>query len=347
MDGHIPGELISVTAAPAFCGGCGHRNRDGARVCARCGRQLVQICAICRQPARRQARFCNSCGAALTPGAAQAAGGSVAVSPVPSPLLNGRYCIQHLLAKGGMGSVFAVGDVQQPGRTWALKEMDLAALDPAERQDAVADFRREATLLRTLRHAHLVQVVDHFAAGDKEYLVMEYVQGEILGLFIRRAANTEAQVLPIALQICDVLDYLHRCTPPIIYRDLKPSNVMVESITGQVKLIDFGIARFYKPGKLKDTHMLGTPGFAPPEQYGNGQTDARSDIFALGVTLHVLLTDYDVEQTPWHYPPVRTLNPQVSPQLEQIVAKATAMRVDERYQTAAEMRTALLAPFEA
>ena len=176
---------------------------------------------------------------------------------------------------------------------------------------------------------------------------MEYVQGEILPAFLRRRGGTEAQLLPIALQICNVLDYLHARTPPIIYRDLKPSNVMVETATGQVKLIDFGIARFYKPGKQKDTHMIGTPGFAPPEQYGNGQTDARSDIFALGVTLHVLLTDYDVEQTPWHYPPVRTLNPQVSPQLEQIIAKATAMRLDERYQTAAAMRAALLSLPEA
>jgi serine/threonine-protein kinase len=262
-------------------------------------------------------------------------------------MLNRRYCIQQLLAKGGMGSVYAVGDVQQPGSVWALKEMDLTALDPAEREGAVADFRREAALLRTLRHANLVQVMDHFTAGDKEYLVMEYVQGEILPSFLRRRGGTEAQLLPIALQICDVLDYLHARTPPIIYRDLKPSNVMVETAAGQVKLIDFGIARFYKPGKQNDTHMLGTPGFAPPEQYGNGQTDARSDIFALGVTLHVLLSGYDVEQTPWHYPPIRTLNPRVSLQFEQIVAKATAMRVDERYQTAAEMRAALLTSLNA
>ena len=331
-----------MTPAPAFCGGCGHRNRAGARICAHCGRPLVKICEACGQPCRRQAQFCSYCGAALAHAAAEAACFSPAGSPDPVPLLNGRYCVQQLLAQGGMGSVYTAGDVQQPGRVWALKEIDLAALDPAERQGAVADFRREATLLRTLRHANLVQVVDHFTAGDKEYLVMEYVQGEILPTFLRRRGGAEAQLLPLALQLCDVLDYLHARTPPIIYRDLKPSNIMVETATGQVKLIDFGIARFYKPGKQKDTHMLGTPGFAPPEQYGNGQTDARSDIFALGVTLHVLLTDYDVEQTPWSYPPVRTLNPQVSPQLEQIVAKATAMRVDQRYQTAADMRTALL-----
>jgi serine/threonine protein kinase, bacterial len=268
---------------------------------------------------------------------------ATAVAAAPrAPLLNGRYRVRRLLAKGGMGSVYEVSDEAQPRIVRALKEMDLAAIDPVEQQAAIADFRREATLLRTLSHSNLVKVVDHFAAGKKEYLVMECVQGETLDSFLRKRPRTEAQALPIALQLCDVLDYLHSRTPPIIYRDLKPSNVMVESATGLVKLIDFGIARFYKPGKQKDTKMLGTPGFAPPEQYGEGQTDARSDIFALGVTLHVLLTDYDVEQTPWSYPPVTTLNPQVSQDLERVIVKATEMHVARRYQTAAEMHSALL-----
>ena len=242
-----------------------------------------------------------------------------------------------------MSAVYEVDDAVQPGIVRALKEMDLAAVDPAERQETIADFRREATLLRSLGHPNLVKVLDHFAAGSKEYLVMECVQGETLDAFLRGRPRTPAQVLPIARQLCDVLEYLHSRTPPIIYRDLKPSNAMIEKATGLVKLIDFGIARFYKPGKQKDTKMMGTPGFAPPEQYGNGQTDARSDIFALGVTLHVLLTDYDVEQSPWSYPPVTTLNPQVSQELEQIIAKATAMKVAERYQTVADLRNALLA----
>ena len=217
-------------------------------------------------------------------------------------------------------------------------------------------FRREAALLAALRHPNLVEVIDHFSAPGvsgappKEYLVMECVAGETLDAFFRRSERTPARVLPVAVQLCAVLDYLHSRTPPIIYRDLKPSNVMIEGATagsgssgGRVKLIDFGIARFYKPGKQKDTTMMGTPGFAPPEQYGRGQTDARSDLFSLGVTLHVLLTGYDVEQSPWSYPPVRTLNPAVSPALENVIAKATAMNVADRYQSAAEMRAALLA----
>lgn len=341
----------------SFCTSCGTCNRPGAKVCAHCGRPLVQVCLRCRQANRQSARFCRQCGVALAPalqnGSSQPAHpqlgqagqmqAAAAAFSSPGSLLNGRYTVQRLLAKGGMGSVYQVADERQPGTVWALKEMDLAEIDPVEQQEAIIDFRREAALLRTLDHRNLVKVVDHFSAGLKEYLVMECVQGETLDAHLRRQQRSETAVLPIALQLCDVLDYLHTRTPPIIYRDLKPSNVMIEPASGLVKLIDFGIARFYKPGKQKDTKMLGTPGFAPPEQYGDGQTDARSDIFALGVTLHVLLTDYDVEQTPWNYPPVTTLNPQVSQAMERVIAQATEMQVVMRYQRVAEMRDALLA----
>ncbi len=333
--------MTPMTQAPTVCAGCGHHNRAGARVCSRCGCPLETTCLHCRQVNRPHARFCRCCGVALA--AAPGALPPAALPPAQPSLLNGRYRVQRPLAQGGMGAVYAVSDAQQPGAVWALKEMDIAQVDPVEQQAAVADFRREATLLAALDHANLVKVVDHFAAGGKEYLVMECVQGETVESFLRLRPRTAAQVLPIALQLCDVLDYLHGRMPPIIYRDLKPSNAMIEHATGLVKLIDFGIARFYKPGKQKDTKMMGTPGFAPPEQYGNGQTDARSDIFALGVTLHVMLTEYDVEQSPWSYPPARTLNPEVSPALERVIVRATAMRVADRYQSAAELHAALLA----
>lgn len=197
-------------------------------------------------------------------------------------------------------------------------------------------------MLALLNHPNLPQVTDYFTERGKHYIVMEFVEGETLEDYLDRRGPpvSEAEARGWAAQLCDVLGYLHRQQPPVIFRDLKPANVMLTP-DGQLKLIDFGIARFYKPGKQKDTLMMGTPGFAPPEQYGRGQTDARSDLFSLGVTLHVLLTDYDVEQSPWSYPPVRTLNAGVSPALERIIAKATAMNVAERYQSAAEMRAAL------
>lgn len=322
-----------MNANALVCAGCGRQNRAGARVCGQCGRPLARRCTRCGQENRAGARFCRQCGAAL----AQAAPDGAA------ELLNGRYRVQRLLAQGGMGAVHAVCDEAQGGAVWALKEMNLAAASGPALEEAVADFRREAALLRTLAHPNLVKVVDAFSSGGKEYLVMECVQGETLDAYMRSRPHTEEVVLPVALQLCDVLEYLHSRTPPVIYRDLKPSNVMIDPYTRRVKLIDFGIARFYKPGKQKDTNLMGTPGFAPPEQYGNGQTDARSDIFALGVTLHVLLTGYDVEQSPWSYPPVRTLNPQISPAVEQAVARATELQVAKRYQSAAELRQSLLA----
>lgn len=241
-----------------------------------------------------------------------------------------------------MGAVYEVRDIRQPGSVWALKEIVLDGFNLAEQQEAIESFRQEAKILSTLSHPNLPRFIDYFTDGGKEYLVMERVQGENLDTVRNNAPMAESTVLPIAFQLCDVLNYLHHRQPPIIYRDLKPSNIMVEPASGFIKLIDFGIARFHKPGKKKDTLTLGTPGFAPPEQYGNGQTDARSDIFALGVTLHVLLTNYDVEQNPWNYPPASTLSAGVSQRLEQVIGKATEMEVGKRFQTIAEIREALL-----
>jgi len=256
-------------------------------------------------------------------------------------LLHGRYTIVAKLAQGGMSAVYKVNDSRQPGKIWALKEMSLENLDPTEVTTATQDFYREAELLSKLDHPNLVKVIDRFTAGPKEYLVMECIEGETLEDKVGVGVLPEAEVLKIAFQLCAVLEYLHQQTPPIIYRDLKPGNIMIETSTGLIKLIDFGIVRFYKPGQRKDTKLLGTPGFAPPEQYGKEQTDARSDIFALGVTLLVLLTAYDVTQNPWAYPPASKLNPQVSARLEQVILRAVKLKVVERYQSIGELREAL------
>ena len=140
----------------------------------------------------------------------------------------------------------------------------------------------------------------------------------------------------------DVLAYLHSQNPPVIFRDLKPGNIMITP-QGQVKLIDFGIARLFKPGKTGDTQQMGTRGYAPPEQYGQGQqTDARSDIYSLGVMLHEALTRHDPASTPFRLPPVRQLNPAVSAELEQIIARATQPNMQQRYQSAAEVAASVV-----
>lgn len=345
------------------CPACGQTNRVNAKHCGRCGTQLIQVCAHCNQQNRRQSVICQNCGKGLValcphcqtqnkpgaryckrcasnlqfPGAPQQRAGTGNLSG----LLRGRYQITRKLAQGGQGAVYQIKDIAM-NTDLALKEMSLSAVEPGELAEAVEAFHREADLLRQLSHPNLARAIDQFSHAGAEYLVMELVQGETLDDISAGGVLAERDVLGLAFQLCDVLGYLHQQKPPVIYRDLKPANIMVETGSGLVKLIDFGIVRFHKPGKGQDTKFLGTPGFSPPEQYGNGQTDARSDIFALGVTLHVLLTSYDVSQNPWSYPLVSTLNSNISKGLEQAIDKATQTNMGDRYQSMAEMRDALM-----
>ena len=209
---------------------------------------------------------------------------------------------------------------------------------------AVEQFRREAELLRRLRHPNLPIVSDEFALDDRYYLVMEYVPGSTLQQMLDRGEGPfpEARVVAWANQLCDVLHYLHRQQPPIIFRDLKPGNIMIMA-DDRLKLIDFGIARLFKPGQRQDTMLLGTQGYAAPEQYGGGQSDARSDVYALGATLFSLLTGQDPAQlAPMRaLPAVREYRPDVSPHLESIVLRATRMNAGERWQDTQELRQAI------
>lgn len=341
-----------------ICPGCGQANRPTARFCGGCGKALVVVCSHCSHHNRPQARFCQHCGRLLLrqcPHCGMALAPSVRICsrcgqdptnaqtlPPATGLVGQRYRIVRLIARGGMGAVHLATDMHNPQESRALKELSMERIKPEDLPELIDGFRREAQLLSALNHPNLVKVHDNFSEGGKEFLVMEYVQGQTLESLASRRRLDETEVLGYAFQLCDVLIYLHTRTHPIIYRDLKPGNIMVETSTGILKLIDFGIVRFYKPGKHKDTKLLGTPGFAPPEQYGSGQTDPRSDVFALGVTLHVLLTNLDVASNPWNYPPVRTLNSQVSKRLEQTIQRATELEIEKRYQSMVEMRAALI-----
>lgn len=323
------------------CPQCNGINRRQATHCRHCGAQMSVTCPHCRTVNRPNAAYCAGCRANLRlPGAPQNRAGTGSLTG--GALLNGRYMIKHKIAQGGMGAIYQVVDTHQPSAVWALKEMSVADFSEDEQREAVGDFHREADLLQKLNHPNLVKVIERFSQSGKEYLVMEYIEGDTLDTITNGGLLPESDVLGIALQLCNVLEYLHKQSPPIIYRDLKPSNVMQEKSTGLLKLIDFGIVRFYKPGQKKDTTLLGTPGFAPPEQWGKGQTDARSDVFAFGVMVHVLLTNFDVSQNPWSYPPASTLNPNVSTRLEQVIQKATQMDQAKRYQSIDELRTALM-----
>ena len=258
-------------------------------------------------------------------------------------VLQDRYVVMQKLGQGGMGAVYRAGDRRLSTVNWAVKEMSQSAISgPLERQQAHDAFRHEAELLAALNHPNLPRVTDHFEQGGKVYLVMEYVPGETLLSFLMREGlpQPQARVFEWARQLCDALDYLHTQIPPIIFRDLKPANIMLTP-NGQVKLIDFGIARLFKPGQAKDTQAFGTVGYSAPEQYGKGQTDARSDVYSLGVLLHQLLTGYDPTETPFRLPPASQVNPSLPLPLSDALGVATNSDPDRRFASIAALRAAL------
>jgi serine/threonine protein kinase len=244
-------------------------------------------------------------------------------------VLQGRYKVTRLLGGGGMGMVYLATDQRLANRPCAIKEMVDHFIDQAQRIEANEYFAREADTLAQLKHQAIPAITDRFELANRHYLVMEYVEGRNLEeeLAVRGEPLPEGLVIDIARQLCDVLSYLHGLVPPIIYRDMKPSNVMLNS-NGRVVLVDFGIARLFKAAR-KGT-MIGTLGFAPPEQY-QGLVDPRSDIYSLGATLHYVLTGRDPEKfPPFSFPPVRELRPAVSSNLAGAIDAALAYEMDGR-----------------
>ena len=259
----------------------------------------------------------------------------------PGTVLQGRYAIERLLGGGGMGMVYLARDQRLANRPCAIKEMVDHFIDQAQRIEANEYFAREADTLAQLKHQAIPAITDRFELANRHYLVMEYVEGRNLEeeLAARGEPLPEGLVIDIARQLCDVLAYLHGLVPPIIYRDMKPSNVMLNP-NGRVVLVDFGIARLFKAAR-KGT-MIGTLGFAPPEQY-QGLVDPRSDIYSLGATLHYVLTGRDPEKfPPFSFPPVRELRPAVSSNLAGAIDAALAYEVEGRPARVQEFRDMML-----
>jgi serine/threonine protein kinase len=264
----------------------------------------------------------------------------------PGTVLQERYVIEHMLGVGGMSTVYRGRDLRFKDvvRSCAIKEMYQFAPDSQTRDLRLKNFDREASLLATLSHPAIPKVYDFFIERSKIYLVMELIPGYDLSamLEIKGGAIEETRVGHWALQICDVLEYLHTQQPdPLIFRDLKPSNIIVTP-EDRIVLIDFGIARLFQADQPKGT-IVGTEGYAPPEQY-RGVGDVRVDVYALGATLHHLLTGVDPRsETPFtfHERPVRQLNPDVSPAMEAVVMQALSYDVNARPASIAEMRALL------
>jgi hypothetical protein len=262
-------------------------------------------------------------------------------------VLKNQYRIVRLVGGGGMAWVYQVEELPPgSGKLWALKELRPQTQDSAERATARKLFEQEARLLRDLDQINIPKIADFFEEGGRACLVMEFIWGESLEkrLEATNAPLLETDVLKWALQLCEALNYLHTRQPPIIFRDIKPSNVMVTN-TGLVKLIDFGIARTYKVGKKRDTVAMGSENYAAPEQWGKGQTDARSDIYGLGATMYHLLAN--MAPTPAFLPseplPLGNYNRALSRDTIRLIEKAMARQPEARFQSAMEMRQALLA----
>ncbi len=256
-------------------------------------------------------------------------------------VLQHRYEIERLLGGGGMGMVYLAHDQRLANRACAVKEMVDHFIDPQQRIEANDYFAREADTLAQLKHAAIPAITDRFDDQNRHYLVMEYVEGRNLEeeIAVRGGPLPEGLIIDIARQLCDVLAYLHGSTPPVVYRDMKPSNVMLTP-KGRVVLVDFGIARLFKSAR-KGT-MIGTLGFAPPEQY-QGVVDPRSDIYSLGATLHYSLTGRDPEKfPPFSFPPVRDLRPEASSNLAGAIDHALAYQADARPANIQDFREMLL-----
>src|SRR5712692_3723080 len=267
--------------------------------------------------AMTSALFCDQCGAALpaqatscaacryyfgtssSPASAQAAQASLPPTMAasvgvlrPGTLFAQRYRVLDKVGEGGFGVIYKAEDLDQHHRFVAIKQIDLSRLSPQQIIEATDSFNREVGYLSRLKHDHIPRIHEYFTDPDHWYVVMDYIAGETLEDKLKKAHRgrfSAQKVLDIGIALCDVLAYLHAQQPPVVFRDVKPANIMLTK-TGRIYLIDFGIARNSAPGQLRDTAPLGSPGYAAPEQYGKAQSTAQTDIYGLGATLQTLLT---------------------------------------------------------
>ena len=251
-------------------------------------------------------------------------------------IIDGKYEILREIGKGGMSVVYLAMD-KRLNKQWAIKEFRKDK-DDASKQVALKALLDEANLMKKLDHPTLPRIVDIIETNQTVYIVMDYIEGESLNKVLDAyGAQPQEAVIEWAKQLSNVLDYLHTQSPPVIYRDMKPANIMLKP-DGTVRLIDFGIAREYKEGKEGDTEAIGTRGYAAPEQFGGrGQTDARTDIYSLGVTLYHLVTGKNPAEPPYEIYPIRHWNPSLSSGLEWLIQKCTQLNPSDRYQSCAEV----------
>ncbi len=291
--------------------------------------------------------YCHACGAANATDRSVCFACKQPLQIVASDkmtLLQGRYRVLTQVGKGGFGAVHRAEDTHQHGSIVAVKQINLRGLTPQETIEATDAFNREVSLLSNLSHPNLPHIYDNFTDPEHWYLVMDFIEGETLESYLEaKGTNYTAsldEVLTLGIQLCTVLDYLHTREPVIIFRDLKPANIM-RTPAGKLFLIDFGIARSFKPGKLKDTIPFGSPGYAAPEQYGKAQTTPRADIYSLGALLHMLLSGDDPVDNPFHFAPLRIYGVPGLADLETLILRMVQIDANSRPATIVEVKAEL------
>jgi len=284
-------------------------------------------CPKCNAQNREKSKFCSKCGIPFT---------QQEKSNVEEKILGNRYRIEKLIKSGGMGSVYRARHIKLDS-IYAIKEMIFTSTDVKQNQYGMKRFYEEAKILSRLRHPNLPVVTDYFDEHNKYYIVMDFVEGEDLESILKKYGNPglpEKHVRYWSEEVLKVLSYLHNQSPPIIYRDIKPSNIMIRNSDKKVMLVDFGIARTIQGNVYSGQTAIGTFGYAPLEQY-RGQVEPRSDLYALGATMHCLLTG--IEPVSCDFKPVREILPSISESLEKIIQKALQEKLENRFSSAEVM----------
>lgn len=252
-----------------------------------------------------------------------------------------RYEIVTILSSGESSTVYLCKDLQS-GSMCAIKEIWGGKLPEEEKNIARETFEREIKVLRSMRHPGIPRFIDTFSAGIWYYMVMDYMEGKTLMTVL----GEHEYPIPVrtairwGVKICDILNFLHNRATPIIFRNLSPSSVMLTE-KGEIRLVGFGLARFFDDLKAQDTHVLGTFGFAAPEQYGKKQTTPQTDIYSIGSTLYYLLTRENIQEFLFNFPPVRKFNADVPMWLEKVLARCLEKEPEKRYKDVNELKNQL------
>jgi len=328
------------------CPYCDTYNPPTEEYCSNCGGYLgASPAAATVTSSNVSGPGATSAGSAGQVTSSTTAGGTHTTSGSLAPggyLQGGRYVIKKILGQGGMGAAVLANDMRVAGKPVVIKELISDNTDPTQLNEDVRNFEREVETLAYIDHPLVPTVTDHFQEGSHYFMVQEFADGENLEDRLDRTHQPlpEQDALTYASQVLDILDYLEQRNPPIVHRDIKPANIIIGSKDKRAHLVDFGIARAdtARNVRRKQTSALGTPGYAPPEQY-QGNADPRSDLYALGATLHHLLTNRDPRnEPPFSYPPVRAFNPRLSPETERVLDHALKVDINQRYQSAASMK---------